>query len=125
MASPENPEKRPPRFDPVDLNLLDPRAFALASAFVAAAALFLATATLVVRGGDPIGPNLALLVQYLPAYSVTWPGGLLGAGYGFAVAFLAGYAFATLRNKLISGYLRHLVRRSERAEVADLLDRLS
>jgi hypothetical protein len=122
MAS---PEKRPPGFDAADLSLLDPRAFALASAFVAAAALFAATATLVVRGGDPLGPNLALLAQYLPGYSVSWPGAPLGAGYGFAVAFLAGYAFAALRNKLISSYLRHLVRRSEREEVADLLDRLS
>lgn len=61
---------------------------AVVFALVAGTGLFLATAWLLVRGGDPVGPHLALLGQFFPGYTVSWP----GAFVGFAWAALAGAA---------------------------------
>jgi hypothetical protein len=41
-------------------------------------ALLLVTLFLVVKGGDVVGPNLALLAQYFPGYTVTAEGSLIG-----------------------------------------------
>ena len=51
-------------------------------------ALFVATNVLVLRGGDQVGPHLALLSVYFPGYRVT----LLGSVVGFVYAFVLGYA---------------------------------
>jgi glycosyltransferase involved in cell wall biosynthesis len=56
------------------------------------------TVLLLVKGGKPIGPNLALLGQFIPGYSVTWTGSLIGLLYGFGTGFLFGFAFARARN---------------------------
>jgi len=56
------------------------------------------TVLLLAKGGEPIGPNLALLGQFIPAYSVTWTGSLIGLLYGFGTGFLFGFAFARARN---------------------------
>ena len=62
--------------------------------------LALATAVLLVRGGENLGAHLALLRVYFPGYSVTW----LGCVVGFVYAFVAGYAFgrsvAAIYNRL-------------------------
>lgn len=64
--------------------------------------LFLATMTLVVKGGTNPGPHLGLLRVYFPGYSVT----LVGAAIGFVYAFVGGYAVgrtvATIYNRLIA-----------------------
>jgi hypothetical protein len=41
---------------------------------------------------------LYLLEQYFQGYSVTWPGVVIGAAWGFAVAFIAGWFAAFCRN---------------------------
>ena len=51
-----------------------------------------------VQGGERIGPNLSLLSQFIPGYSVTWLGGLVGLVYGFGTGFVFGFAFARARN---------------------------
>lgn len=56
------------------------------------------TALLLIRGGHPVGPNLSLLAQFFPAYSVTWMGSLIGLLYGFVTGFFFGYSFACARN---------------------------
>ena len=56
------------------------------------------TVLLLTKGGDVIGPNLALLSQFIPAYSVTWTGSFIGLLYGFGTGFLFGFAFARARN---------------------------
>ncbi len=53
--------------------------------------LFAATAWLLIRGGENIGPHLALLNQFFPGYSVTWPGAFVGFFYGAVSG--AGVAF--------------------------------
>ena len=72
----------------------------LALGFLAALALFIATVLLVVRGGENVGPHLALLSVYLPGYSVTWKGAFIGAGYLFFIGYGAGRTIATIYNRV-------------------------
>jgi chromate transport protein ChrA len=90
-----------------------------------AAALFLATATLVVRGGEVVGPHLSLLSNYLPGYSVSWGGAVIGVLYGLVLGFLAGFVFAVLRNVAVALYLRFVWTRFQHHVANDLLDRMS
>jgi hypothetical protein len=50
------------------------------------------------RGSYPLAPNLSLLEQFFPAYTVTWSGSLIGFAYGFLIGFIFGYIFACTRN---------------------------
>jgi hypothetical protein len=59
---------------------------------------FLATNWLILKGGEVVGPHLALLGQFFVGYRVTFVGSLIGFGYGFATGFIAGYLVATLYN---------------------------
>ncbi len=67
--------------------------------------ILLATAILVLKGGDHVGRNLVLLAQYFPGYSVTWGGSILGAAYGLGVGFVLGWLLGFLRNFAIAAYL--------------------
>jgi hypothetical protein len=60
--------------------------------------LFLATAWLLIRGGPQIGPTLSLLGNYFPGYSVTWPGSVIGFGYGVLLGSAVGWSLARLYN---------------------------
>lgn len=60
--------------------------------------IWLMTALLLAKGGEQIGPNLSLLNQFMPGYSVTWIGGVVGLLYGFGAGFVFGFAFARARN---------------------------
>ncbi|MEM2125317.1 MAG: hypothetical protein QXQ53_02840 [Candidatus Methanosuratincola sp.] len=62
--------------------------------------IFLATNILLIKGGDVIGPHLALLGQYFIGYKVTFVGSMIGLLYGFGLGFIIGYAFARLYNWL-------------------------
>jgi protoporphyrinogen oxidase len=78
-------------------------AVALGSAIgaVAGVLLFLATAILLVKGGDTVGPNLSLLGNYLLGYQVSWGGAFLGlfeAGLG---GFAFGWVLASMINRVI------------------------
>jgi hypothetical protein len=64
--------------------------------------IFLATNWLVLKGGEVIGPHLALLGQFFIGYRVTFLGSFIGLAYGFATGFLIGYAVAWLYNWLLS-----------------------
>ena len=61
-------------------------------------AIFIATNWLILKGGETIGPHLALLGQFFIGYRVTFIGSLIGFGYGFITGFLAGYLIAMLYN---------------------------
>ena len=52
--------------------------------------IFLATNWLVIKGGEPVGPNLSLLSQYFIGYRVSFLGSLIGFAYGFALGTLVG-----------------------------------
>ncbi len=51
--------------------------------------LFVATAILLLKGGQEVGKNLSLLGNYLPGYDVSWLGAFLGLPYGFAIGYLS------------------------------------
>jgi hypothetical protein len=64
------------------------------------AGLFIATVWLLIRGGENVGQHLGLLRNYLPGYSVTWGGALLGLVYGAAVGAVIGASIAWIYNMI-------------------------
>jgi hypothetical protein len=60
--------------------------------------LLITTNWLVVRGTAPYSSNAALLGQYLPGYTVSFAGSLVGAIELFAVAFIASHVLAGIYN---------------------------
>ncbi len=65
------------------------------------AGLWLATAWLVIRGGDNVGAHLKLLRFYFPGYTVTWGGAFVGFVYGALVGGSAGFLLAWIYNRLV------------------------
>jgi hypothetical protein len=79
---------------------LDPLALGCACAIVFGLWAFSATAILLLRGGEVVGPNLRLLSEYFLGYRVSWAGSLIGFAYAALCGFVFGYAFGTLRNAI-------------------------
>lgn len=73
---------------------------AVAIGLTSGTGLFLATAWLVVRGGDPVGPTLGLLGHYLPGYTVTWQGAFLGFAYLAIIGGIVGWGVAFIYNRV-------------------------
>ena len=63
--------------------------------------IFLLTNWLVIKGGDEVGPHLALLGQYFIGYRVSFFGSLIGLAYGFALGTLFGTIIGWLYNKIV------------------------
>ncbi len=74
------------------IRTLNARAWGIAIGLLFGGGLFLATLTLVIKGGADVGLHLGLLRAYFPGYRVTVPGSFIGFVYGFVV----GYAFGRL-----------------------------
>lgn len=64
--------------------------------------IFIATNWLILKGGDVVGPHLALLNQFFIGYEVTFVGSLIGFTYGFVTGFLIGYGITTMYNHLVA-----------------------
>ena len=62
--------------------------------------IFVATNWLVIKGGESVGPHLALLGQFFPGYSVSFLGSLAGLAYGTALGSVAGWSIARVYNWL-------------------------
>jgi protoporphyrinogen oxidase len=77
---------------------LDPVAFGLALGLTAGSFLWATTLFLVSRGGELVDPLLGLLSNFLPGYSVSTGGSLIGLGELLGVGFIFGSLFAYLRN---------------------------
>lgn len=80
---------------------MDVVALAVALGSVVGLLLFVATVALLLKGapsGGHIGPHLGTLGIYLPGYSVTWGGGLIGAVYGWFLGAAIGFCVAVLWN---------------------------
>lgn len=80
---------------------LNAKVHGVVSGLVAGLAIFMATNWLVVKGGEVVGPHLALLSQFFPGYRVTFGGSLVGAVYGFICGFVVGTGVALLYNWLV------------------------
>jgi hypothetical protein len=101
---------------------IDRLAFGLSTGTVAGLLLFVATLALVLKGGDVVGPNLQLLRNYFPGYTVTLSGSLLALLYGFLVGFTTGWGFAFLRNLSVFLYTALIQQRAERLLLRKLLE---
>lgn len=119
------PDERLPAEATRVIATLDPRAFGVAIGVVVGVGVLLATTILLVKGGEVVGPNLALLSQYFVGYRVSPVGAVIGTAYGFVTGFLAGFLFAALRNVLIASGLWYARRRAENRTLRDLLDYMS
>ncbi|MGB5515857.1 MAG: NAD(P)/FAD-dependent oxidoreductase [Thermoanaerobaculia bacterium] len=102
------------RFDPVALGT------ALGS--IAALLLLAGTAVLLLEGGDPAGPTLSLLGQYLTGYQVSWTGALIGFIEAGVLGFGLGWLMANSINLLV-GVTENWIRR--RLEIKEVFDSLS
>jgi hypothetical protein len=80
---------------------LDATAQALAAGVLAGLAIFVATNWLVLKGGLVVGPNLALLSQFCPGYTVTFLGSFVGFAYGLVYGAAAGYAVSWIYNRFV------------------------
>lgn len=80
---------------------MDPVALAVALGTIWAVLLVFLTAILLVKGspeGAHVGQHLGLLAIYLPGYSVSWVGSLVGAGYMWVIGAVVGFVLAVLWN---------------------------
>ncbi len=84
--------------------------------------VFAATNILIFKGGDIVGPNLALLGQYFVGYDVTFSGSLVGLAYGLLIGFVLGWLIAGLRNFVVFFYIYSLKVRRSMSEVNDYID---
>jgi hypothetical protein len=73
----------------------------LAIGAIAALCLFFSTAWLVVRGTADESVHAALFSNYIPGYSVSYIGALLGALELFALVFVASLLLAAVYNKIV------------------------
>ena len=80
--------------------VLNSKAWGVATGLLAGLTLFIATITLVLKGGPNVGKHLGLLSVYFPGYRVT----VAGAFIGFVYLFVLGYALGRL-----IGYVYNLV----------------
>jgi tetrahydromethanopterin S-methyltransferase subunit B len=84
--------------------------------------IFLVTNLLILKGGAPLGPNLALLGQYFIGYEVTVAGSFVGVFYGFISGFILGWLIAFLRNTVITVYEHFLKLKGNLFAVNDFID---
>lgn len=74
------------------------RAWGISAGLVCGFLLAAATIVLVIRGGPHVGAHLGLLSVYLPGYSVTVLGALLGFIYAAVIGGALGWLAARLYN---------------------------
>jgi hypothetical protein len=78
------------------------QSWGIAFGLVLGLGLLLATNFLVLKGGEQVGPRLKLLSVYLPGYSVTFLGSLVGFVYMFVIGYGIGRSIVTLYNALVA-----------------------
>ena len=86
---------QPPRVLAKAFARIDAIALGASTGAVAGLAIWFGTAWLLVKGGAVVGPNLSLLAQYFPGFTVSWTGAAIGLLYGSAAGFAAGWLYAT------------------------------
>lgn len=100
----------PASFEPVDqTELLLERAVLRLNAnilgivlgIIAGLAIFIATNFLILKGGEVVGPHLALLRAFFPFYSVTFLGSIIGFGWGLLSGYAAGFIIASIYNLVV------------------------
>ena len=72
----------------------------IAFGLVSGLGLFVATNWLVLKGGEHVGPHLALLSLYFPGYRVSVAGSFIGFVYAFVLGYGVGRIIAAVYNRL-------------------------
>ncbi|HSB46330.1 MAG TPA: hypothetical protein VLD60_15060, partial [Nitrospira sp.] len=103
---------------------LDPLALGVAVGLVSGVGILLATAILLLKGGEHVGQNLSLLRNYFPGFEVTWTGAAIGFLEVGLMGFGLGYLAAWLRNWEIEAYAMFVRWRIERENRRHLLDKM-
>ena len=80
---------------------LNARAWGIAVGLLFGLGILLATVFLLIKGGPNVGPHLGLIGQYLPGYSVTWPGAFIGFVYLFVIGYAIGRIIGGVYNALV------------------------
>jgi hypothetical protein len=91
---------------------IDKTAFSLSSGLVFFLSMFVITAISIIKGNGSditIGPDLAMLSYYLPGYSMTWFGNIIGSIYVGMIGLVLGWLFAGLWNLTHYLYLAMLI----------------
>jgi len=94
---------------------VDGMALGVAIGSVLGVLLFVATAVLLLRGGDVVGPNLSLLAIYFWGFAVTWKGAFVALVEGGIGGFFLGGLIAGLHNWGVLAYA-DMIRRQAMAE---------
>jgi len=89
---------------------------------VAGFTLLAATAILLLKGGDTVGPNLSLLGNYLVGFQVSWPGALIGLIEGCLGGFAFGWSTARLTNLVLRAEERRTFDRIGAARAMSLFE---
>ena len=76
------------------------KAWAIGFGLTLAFGLFAATNFLLIKGGTNVGSHLQLLRVYLPGYSVTFTGSVIGFIYAFVLGYLSGRTVLALYHRL-------------------------
>ena len=79
---------------------LNARAWGIALGLLFGLGLALATLVLVFRGGTEVGPHLGLISIFLPGYSVSVVGALIGFAYMFVIGYAIGRLIGLIYNSL-------------------------
>ena len=74
---------------------------AVVGATFGGAGILVATTWLLIRGGTNVGQHLSLLRNYLPGYSVSWTGALVGSVYGVLIGGSVGWLTARIYNRIV------------------------
>ena len=102
---------------------LHKRAFGVAVGAAAAVFLFVLTVFHIAVQPEE-APNIALLSQYFYGYTVSWPGAVAGALWGFFTGYVAGWFLAFCRN-VVLGIMLFIGRtRTELEATRDFLDHI-
>src|SRR5262245_21533594 len=75
------------------------KAWAIGLGLTLAVGLFAATNFLILKGGNHVGLHLQLLRVYMPGYSVTFAGSVIGFIYAFVLGYLSGRTVIALYHR--------------------------
>jgi len=81
---------------------LNGRAWGVAFGLLLGIGIFVATNLLVVRGGPRVGQHLSMLKVFLPGYTVTFLGSLVGFIYAFVFGYAIGRLVGTVYNWMVA-----------------------
>jgi hypothetical protein len=102
---------------------IDKRAFGAAIGIVSALGVIVLTSLQLVLRPEP-AMNLDLLSQYLPGYSQSWIGVLVGGLWALGIGFVAGWFTAFMRNLSLALSLFFIRSKAELSVSRDFLDHI-